>query len=749
MIATIRTNRLLFLAILLLISAGVADIIHRSDLKYSLQTSTLSRLLDGKEKKSEDLLNQLILNRTDLLPIIDRHTKFIESNEYSIIHYNNNNLQFWSDNRYTLPEILDEDIFNKPLVNLQGRIFVVKRASDGDDLIICLISLYKESRIENEIVKSGFDKSFKMPVEAGIAYDPGTGSQVLNREGEYLFSVTYSEEDKFNTWFVLIPLLLWFFFIVTLILLVNRLNSFIAIKGFGFMTPLVTLFVFGALYLILLVTGKPDIIVNTDLFSPFRFTIGSLIPSPGHMLLLSLVFFYMSWSFYRWVRIGFGRNDSRIGKLVLMTLYLSISALIFLLYSSLLKEYITGSNISFEIHKILDIDYFTLVAFISTSLFLIGLVIVLLKILKSVDKMGARTVFMAALLSLVVIVIVIILSGENPVTQIIIWSALLITTWIFRSTTSGMINISVVFALITGTYASYFIHSESGVRELNNLKVLAVNYSADNDLFAESILGEDWEVLKSDSVLSSMMNMQLFTNEEAELVYEYLDKTYFSGYWENYERVYTICNYDSKLLIDGSEGDSEDCFDFFREKMRMSSVLFNDTNLVFMENNSGRAYYIGSAFFNATDGSTNGLFIELVDKIKYIQSGYPELLLDKRYFTQQLLKNYSIGKYLSDTLVIQTGTFPFSAIQRIPNNKSVEFNHFKEEGNQYLIYNFSEKSSLIIEWPSLRFLDIVVTFTYFFVGFFIMFFLSILSINPPGRFSLSRLDFRQKMQTAL
>jgi signal transduction histidine kinase len=245
-----------------------------------------------------------------------------------------------------------------------------------------------------------------------------------------------------------------------------------------------------------------------------------------------------------------------------------------------------------------------------------------------------------------------------------------------------------------------------------------------------------------------MMNMQLFTNEEAELVYEYLDKTYFSGYWENYERVYTICNYDSKLLIDGSEGDSEDCFDFFREKMRMSSVLFNDTNLVFMENNSGRAYYIGSAFFNATDGSTNGLFIELVDKIKYIQSGYPELLLDKRYFTQQLLKNYSIGKYLSDTLVIQTGTFPFSAIQRIPNNKSVEFNHFKEEGNQYLIYNFSEKSSLIIEWPSLRFLDIVVTFTYFFVGFFIMFFLSILSINPPGRFSLSRLDFRQKMQTA-
>lgn len=748
MISTFRTGRLLLIVIILFISAEGADVIYRSDLKYSLKTSVLNRLIVKREKKGAECLENLKANFKTPDLILDRIAKHAAEGNYSVLHYSDSNLVLWTDNSFGASKVLDTAMFSKRLVQMNGRWLAVNKISEANETFICLISIWHDYQIENEIVKSGFEGSFRMPDGASLTTDIIGDYPVYGRNDDYLFSVNYDNCNNFNTWFSIIPLVLWLSTLGVILVLINKMASFVAMKGYGVAVPFIVMLVSGVIYLVMVLTGKPDFIFGFSIFSPYRFSLGKLIPSPGHMLLAGLGFVYAAWSFYKWFPIHFRPDGRATSRLAILTIYLFIGVMVFYLYTLLVSKFITGSNINFDIHKVLGIDYFTVTAFLASSFIMIGLILYLLKIMRSAEEINDRTLFMAGGLSSLFIFLVYALRGDNPFIQLVAWSGLVFAARLFRNPGSGIINISVIFGLIAAAYASYIIPAVTWDRETENLKVMAVNYSNDNDLYAESLLHDAWPELIRDTILSQMMSMPFFTSGEADKVYEYLDKRYFSAYWENYERIYTICNYDSELILEGKEDSTANCFGFFESRMAESGLPLIDSGLVFIENNSGRAYYMGCLYFDAVDGNRNGLFFELVNKIKYIQSGYPELLVDKKYFLQPLLRKYSIAKYVNDTLVMQTGSLPFDQLLSVNNDFDNEYVITKARGVDYLIFNRTDKVSLVIARPSFRFLDIMVTFTYFFVGFFLLLMLSIFLIHPYNILKIRKLEFRHKMQLA-
>ena len=54
------------------------------------------------------------------------------------------------------------------------------------------------------------------------------------------------------------------------------------------------------IYLLVLLTGKPAVFLQTELFSPYRFSLNSVIPSLGHLFLLSILAAVFSVVFYRY-----------------------------------------------------------------------------------------------------------------------------------------------------------------------------------------------------------------------------------------------------------------------------------------------------------------------------------------------------------------------------------------------------------------------------------------------------------------
>ncbi|TFH34710.1 MAG: hypothetical protein E4G95_07825, partial [Bacteroidia bacterium] len=227
MIKSVRTSRLIIIVLLLFVAAEVADIIYSSDIKYSLQTYALNRSILKKQKKGSGCLKNLYDNRYELDQVIERLSRNTSSGEYNVVHYRNNRLNLWTDNSFDIPVSPDSSYFTDPIINAGGRLMAASSFSDSTDLFICLVNIWNAYPIENDIIRPGFDESFGMPPGAGISTDPAIGEPIYGIEGDYLFSVTYDKSESFNTWFIVIPLLLWSIVVAMIVLLVNRMASWL------------------------------------------------------------------------------------------------------------------------------------------------------------------------------------------------------------------------------------------------------------------------------------------------------------------------------------------------------------------------------------------------------------------------------------------------------------------------------------------------------------------------------------------
>ncbi|MCA1758078.1 MAG: GHKL domain-containing protein [Bacteroidales bacterium] len=595
MIKSVKSSTLLLFLLLLLAGAEISDIIYRSDIKYSIKTASLQKKLINRIDHGEECLDRLIESRADMSVTTAVMEKHAASDRHTLLYYRNDTLRLWTDNSFEAPDILPDYLTQATLVNFEGRKMVVSHRADSLDTFICLVPVWREFQIDNDIVRSGFISSLNMPDEAIVGNNPDVG---------------------------------------------------------------------------------------------------------------------------------------------------------YLLYTRIQAMLITESNICFDLHRILDVDHFTVTAFLSAALLMLTMVTYLTKILSTVNRSGIWLIIPAALITALVFLISFSAESQLKWYALLVWIISVCSVWLFRNMSATLLNASVVFAIISAFYASLIIPEMSRQRELENLSVMAVNYSTDNDLYAEFLLHESWPDLKSDAILASMMAKPWFTDEDADSIYNYLDKAYFNGYWGNYTRIYTMCNHDSELIIEGEAGTTPGCFDFFSARMGESGNPVVDTSLMFIENNSGRSYYLGAAYFDDGYGGTNGLFIELISRLEYIQSGYPELLVDNRYSLKPALQDYQMAKYVNDTLAMQTGTGFFDVLAPKGEHGAREFIIPGRNGNELVVFRRSNDVTIVIARPELSFLDRVVIFTYLFIGFFLLYFPGLMLISYGRNIRGRRILFRHKMQYA-
>ena len=747
MIPSVKSSILFLFLIMFLAGAEIADIIYRSDIKYSIKTASLERKLINREKEGAECLEKLHNNRADLSELSIIMERNASSDKHILLYYRNDSLILWTDNSFDAPALLPEYLTRATLVNMDGRKMVVTNSIDSVDTFICLVPIWRDFQIENNILRSGFISSLIMPEGAFIDNNPDVGYPVFNVKGDFLFSVNYDEADSFLTWFFLISMSLWVLFVFVMVLLINRFSLLLTEREYGYLAPLVSLVIPFLLYFLIILTGHPWLITNLDLFSPYHFTMGRFIPSPGHLLLFILIIYYFTWSFYRWFPLKTYINRSYAGSLAILIVRLLPGPFILLIYTRLQSLLISESNISFDLHRVLEIDNFTIAAFSSAALLMLILITYLIKILRTVQTPVLKFIMPAAIVTSLVVLILFSSRGELSWAPVLIWVIIFFSAWLFRNLSGSILNAAVVFAIGSALYASLIIPEVNRQREMENLAVMAVNYSTDNDLYAEFLLQEIWFDLKSDATLASLMSKPLFTDEDADNIYDYLDRVYFNGYWGNFTRIYTMCNHDSELILEGVEGLTPDCFDFFSGRMTESGAAIIDSSMVFIENNSGRAYYMGAAYFDNGENGHNGLFIELISRIEYIQSGYPELLVDNRYAIKPALQDYQMAKYVNDTLVMQTGTGFFDVLAPKAEKGIREFVVQGRNDIELVVFRKSNNVTIVIARPTLTFLDRVVIFTYLFIGFFLLIMPGLMLMKHNDIWE-SRILFRHKMQYA-
>ncbi|MGA1976889.1 MAG: ATP-binding protein [Bacteroidales bacterium] len=744
-----RTFFLLITFTACIILAVISDLLYFSNFEYSLKTRRFNSILKDKERTMENCLNSLkiILARGELHGSVLENSVFLTAgkNDITILEYLDNKLNFWSDNDFDVPRELIDSVFSKPIIFMQNGWFLPKMVRAGNETIVGLLRVRTEYGFENDIIKNGFQKDFRMSADVRLSTGKNASEyKVYNNEGIYLFSLLFPKV-KSNSSFIIIPLVLWIAVFMLIILLALRLTDYMAKMGKPIEGIISCFLIFIAFYLLILFSGKPAVIFKTGLFSPYNFSLNRFIPTEGHLVIISILFFAGACFFFRHFpeRIRAGENKPNGTAAAILTA--AAGAVLMCIFHSLFSHLVSDSNINFETYKVLKLSFFSVAGFISLILLFLIPPLILMKAFRTIPNPGRGLLISSAVIS--VCIAGAFLYGD-------LWSLLVVSAiycggilivWVAVKRGIRRFPMTVLFSLMFGLYSLFLISVFTEKKTNENLKVKAFSLSMENDPEAENLLLDMWPVLRSDAVLNNMMNAEVFGQSDFDKISNYLHDTYFDGYWGNFNINITLCGKNEPLMVGQSGNNSVGCFDFFNERIRKYGHQLTGTGFYFIDNQGGRSYYLGMLEFKIGSKTTNGLFMELYGDVDVFQPGYSELLLDKKFRGYSGLKDYSFARYINGDMVLKSGDFAYDKADDEYIDKVSDYRVFSSGGFRHVLYK-NGNSTEIISRPGLTAGNIIISFAYLFAFIFILINLFLLLIRRPSGKGMFSLNFRQKLQ---
>jgi two-component system, NtrC family, nitrogen regulation sensor histidine kinase NtrY len=740
---------LVLLTIVVILIALVTESVYFSDFEYRFRTKMFNKTLAAKEEILEDCLNAM----KPILAHEDHHGSITENDLFSVAERNNitlleffdSKLVYWSDNGFDVPPYIDDSLYIKQLVFLQNGWFLTKTIQAGNEKIVGLLRLHTDYGFENDIIKSGFEKEFHLPQNVGFSTDKDASEfHIINKEGKFLFSLTFPEVRK-NTYFILLPLILWTLAFILIMLLTLELSELLVLKQKPRLAVMFILLVFPLVYFFILITGKPLVLFQTELFTPYRFTYNHIIPSLGHLIIICVLSSSLSFFLYNKLPLAERGEGSRIKDFFFLTVLLVFGAFLLSICNLVFSHLVSSSNINFETYKIQELNVFSIAGFAAIILVLFVPVLFLLKVFELVKHFSPKTVISAIFTSIIAPVL---LFHNDPAALVplgVFYIVMTFSLWISVIKKTGIFNMTVIFSIIFGVYSLYLITILSEKKTVENLKIQAVSFSTENDPEAEHLLLDMWPVIKNDSLLAAMMKVSYFNKIDVDRISTYLQETYFTGYWRNFNFGIVLCSSDESIRLGQEAVVSKDCFSFYEDRIRRDGHMLSGTGFYFIDNQGGRSYYIGRLFCKSVRGVTNGLFIELYSDVNVFQAGYSELLLDKKYHGYAGLKDNSFAKYINGEIVLRTGEFSYNKTDADYVEGTSDYKIFNKEKYKHILYK-NGNSTVIISKPELNFEDVAISFAYLFAFILLFVNLILFIIRRPDLKSAFNFNFRQKLQ---
>ncbi|MGD0342072.1 MAG: HAMP domain-containing sensor histidine kinase [Bacteroidales bacterium] len=736
-------------AVLLLVLALLAESVYFSDYEYHFRTKRFNKTLHEKEKIMDDCLNGLkpVLARGEPRGSVSENTVFLtaEENEITILEYLDNKLIVWSDNDFDVPREFDDSLFAEPIIFLKNGWFLPQTVKEGNEMIVGLLRIRTDYGFENDIIKSGFEKDFRMPATSGFAVKNDSSEyKVFNNNGVFLFSLKFPT-TKSNSVFIILPITLWILLFLLVIIISLRLTSLLAGAGRPIAGIFSCLLIYIAIYLLILWLKKPSSIFVTGLFSPYIFSLNTLIPSLGHLFIISIFAFILSFVIYRHLPENFGSGKNTSTGTFLMIILLAIGAVLISLFHNLFSQLVSDSNINFETYKVLKLSFFSLAGFVTVTLLSLVPLLLILKIFHISRNPGFTNVLLSVLISICIIAAFLFRDKASMAVVAAFYTCLVFLIWTGEKKDLSMFRLVVVFSVILGLYSLFVITRFTEKKTNENLKIQALAFSTENDPEAEHLLLDMWPVLQNDASLEKLMKVTVFGQSEFEKISTYLHDVYFTGYWGNFNIKIYPCSHDESILLEENENKSVNCFDFFDERIKKYGHRLTGTDFYFIENLGGRSYYLGKLQYSLANNIINGIFIELYGDVNVFQPGYSELLIDKKFHGYSGLRDYSFAKYVNGEIVLKSGEFPYDKNDDDYIDKNSDYRIFNGSGYKHVLFK-NGNATVIISRPRLTTGDVIISFAYLFAFIFIFANLLLLVTSRPVVLRSMNLNFRQKLQ---
>jgi two-component system, NtrC family, nitrogen regulation sensor histidine kinase NtrY len=669
----------------------------------------------------------------------------------SLFYYFQDTLRYWNNNSVTANRLFSGSTFEQRLIRFPNSWQVSSVHDFGDHAIVALILVKKEYVFENAFLRNRFHPNFQSSTRAGISTRKEGKSDIFSKDGTYLFSLEKLKDEK-QYWFPdgLVGLLSLFSFLFFLAFVLRWFRWFVLKTSVS--RNLLVISVFGILILIrylMLHYSFPGFLERLPLFDPYFYAKSFWFPSLGDFLLNALLLLFLAWLFYR----EFDHHSIfRLGMNVRICLFASMFflSIYYLFFQYLLTGLVMNSSILIEVYNVFSLNPYTVVGYLGLSVLLGSLLLYADKFVSAYKGIFSFQSFLLTSTLSILIVFIPFMIVDKAVTlfQLVFMLIIVFVIAYFRFKRSRYSYANKLFLVfLMSLFTLFFLSVQSIRKEKDIRRVMAVNLANERDQIAEFLL-EDIEIkLLSDPVLREMVGSNRYHDGD---IYEYLTGEYFSRYFGKYDVQVATCGADYDLLLENTN-ELVDCYEFFQNMLDDHGVtIFPGSCYHYLDNKTGRISYLGVLTFSfPRNGDQKKLFISLDTKLLTEQLGYPELLLEGKFSRKTSQSNYSNAKYFRGKLISRSGEYPYA----LEYNEATEFSSDmllkRMNGYSHLIYRVDEDNVIFISKKEISPIDIITSFSFLFIFYFLLFSIASAIRNYPYRLGFFVSNFKNRIRYAM
>ena len=641
-------------------------------------------------------------------------------------------LRYWTSNSVDINTLFQPGIRDRDVIFSGNGWFVKKERKEEDWRVVGLIRVMNEYSYQNRFLQNGFQGDFRVP--AGTMIDTTcqqTGNIIHDSWKRELFSLDFSQVSMYSPFQSGLSLVLFFLGIFLFLLYIRHLIKSIADptrKNIAIILAAVILVLLNAIFLKM---PTPDHLAQLEIFRPEQYAASDLFPSLADLLLTTFFVFFLIYNFYAEFQMpeNLGRKFIRAWQVLflggILVYYQGIIAIF--------KSLIVNSSFSFEAYRVLELSSFTFVGLLILAFHLTALTVLMDKYFNLFHPpSGTRGIALhVSIAGLLVFLSGFILPwGPNIVHTVVIMLVLALVAFLRgRQNQPFRYSSFVLLIFLYGLLSVYQIVVCSAEKRQNEKMVLAVDLSAEHDPVAEYLLADLETSLATDQELEYLI-VDGYVDEMD--IDDYLLRTYFNGFWEKYDLQFTLCSPTDSLYIEPDDEVWFNCFDFFERLHSEHGIRIPGSRFYFIDNMNGRISYFASFdYFSADSAETVTLFLELDSRLITEELGYPELLLSDRLRKVIFHKDYAYAKFSNGSLITQSGDFSYSLRSDIYSSGLDEFEFTTGNGFNHLAYTMDTSNIIVVSSPRVGLLNILITFTYIFVFFYLLMTVSLLVVHIP------------------
>ncbi len=676
---------------------------------------------------------------------LKKFTLPIDETGTAYLVYESGKLVYWSDRSVAFYNSIREYRKKEGLIQLPNGYYLMQIQTTGSLQIVGLHIVKYNYEHENKYLQNSFFKAYKIPERFQLSPVPDEKSfAIKSTNGSYVFSVEPDGEYNCRENQLYLPALIYFMGLM-LLLFYFKLEYFAS--GTSFMLRVLALA--AALFIVLwvhLIFNFPKVLTHLPVFKPEVFALNIWLPSLGDYFILSLFFTFWLYLFTVGVNHQKLQADSGLPKKVIIALLFLFSAALFLLVNYLIEILIYNSTISFTLNKIIGISTESILGIFSVGLVLFAVLFFLVNITGEACEefsMG-RFLTLTGSIALVLGFMQWLAVGKVAVPALLLFFISSLVAAAFSKNRMKKLSLSylIVFVSLASIYSLITFYGTIEKKDIERQKLFAITLTAERDPAAEEFLGKIERQIKSDKAIPSLLLQK-------EDLREYIERTYFSGYFKKYIFEMYVCGSADSLIIH-PDNQTYPCDLLMESMIKDMGVHIAGTSFYFMDNMNGRISYTGKLHFEMP-GSTEGvnIYIDIDSDLLFEGIGFPELLIDKSITRSENYRKFNFAKYYGGELTDKLGDYNYNFYIDSYEPEDKEFTLKRRDGFEHLIYHTRESNFIIVSRELTTFTDYLISFPYLFVFYFLILVLLFVVINRKIFPQKIVFDLKLKIQAAI